>query len=226
MNLSTHYDNLYKDSLEKIKKDQYKIDTKIASWSDDRFGITLLIRPPQKVKNEFRLFLDELKKHNSNQYFYPDSDIHVTVLSIISCYSGFNIKQIEIENYIERIKNTLLSFENFEIEFKGITASDSAILIQGFPTNETLNTLRDAIRKAFSISDLEQTIDKRYQLFTAHTTVCRFSEKIQNTEKLLETISKFKTYSFGSFKIENMELVSNDWYHKQEKTEHLYNFKF
>lgn len=225
MNLSTHYDNLFKDSADKIKNNQYKIDTQIANLSDDRFGITLIIRPPEKIKNEIQYFLEEIKRHNPKQYFYSNAAIHITVLSIISCKPGFHTDQIEIEKYIQLIENALISFESFEIEFKGITASDSALLIQGFPTTETLNALRDAIRTAFSNSKLEQSIDKRYQLFTAHTTVCRFSEKILNTQQLLETVSKYRTHSFGTFKIEKMDLVYNDWYHKPEKTQHLHTFK-
>lgn len=225
MDLKTHYDSLYRASVEKIRNNHYKIDTQIDDLSDNRFGITLLSRPTEKIKNQIQLFLEEIKKDNCNQYFYPNSDIHITVLSIISCYPNFKSNPIEIEKYIQIINDCLKDFTAFEIEFKGITASDAAIMAQGFPTDETLNHLRDKIRNAFSKSNLKTTIDKRYNLFTAHSTVCRFKENIIDCEKMLEILSKFRPNYFGTFKVKKLELVYNDWYQKEEKTKHLHTFK-
>lgn len=225
MNLSTHYNNLHQESVEKIRNNQYKMDVKMDDLSDNRFGITLLIRPPERIKNKIQLLLNELKEDNFNQYFYPNSDIHITILSIISCHPHFTLDQIEIKQYIHLIEKILVKYKEFEIDFKGIATSDSAILIQGFPANETLNNIRNDLRNAFAASNLKASIDSRYSLFTAHSTVCRFRDKIKNSEKLFETMDEFRNHSFGSFKIKNVELVYNDWYQKQQNTTHLHTFK-
>ncbi len=100
MNLKKHYDILYTDSILKIQKDNYILDDKIYATSDLRRGITLIIRPSQEVKKNIQLFLDEIKTIEPDQYFYPNSDIHITVLSIISCDPNFNLQTIYIQDYI------------------------------------------------------------------------------------------------------------------------------
>lgn len=44
MNLQEHYDILYTKSIECIERDNYDSDDLIDSTSDNRFGITLLIK--------------------------------------------------------------------------------------------------------------------------------------------------------------------------------------
>ena len=61
MNLKTHYNNLYTESIKKISNANYQIDELIDSSLDQRFGITLIIKPSIEVKNEIQKFLNQLK---------------------------------------------------------------------------------------------------------------------------------------------------------------------
>jgi len=224
MNLKEHYDTLYTKSIKRIETDDYDIDVLIDSFSDNRFGITLLIRPSLEVKNDIQKFLGELKAIDPNQYYYENSDIHITVMSIISCYNGFKLESIEIPKYIELIKESLANISNIEIEFKGITASPSCLMIQGFMNTNSLNELRNTLRDKFKNSTLEQSIDKRYAIQTAHATVVRFKEKLNQKSKFLEVLEKYRTHKFGTFDVKTIELVYNDWYQKAKFVEKLSEF--
>ena len=174
MNLTEHYNQLYKKSSKAILTEQYKLDPQINNPSDSRFGLTLLIRPSETIKANIQLFLEEIKAIEPNQYYYPDSDIHITIMGIISCYEGFTLDQINIPEYIDLIEQSLVELDQIEIEFRGLTASPSAIMIQGFPTDESLNIFRNKLRESFKNSALEQSIDSRYTIAAAHSTVMRF----------------------------------------------------
>ena len=224
MDLATHYDQLFTQSVKAILNHNYVIDTQIDSETDQRFGITVLIRPPESIKNKIQSFLNELKGVDDLQYYYPNSDIHITVLSIISCYDGFNLNLINPSEYIAIIQENLISLKKLEISFNGITASNSTIMIQGFPSNDSLNSLRDALRKAFQNSTLKQSIDSRYPLFTAHSSVCRFRKPIAKTQKIIDVLEDYRSINFGKFEVSELELVYNDWYQKTEKTTLLHQF--
>ncbi len=224
MNLTEHYDHLYKTSSEIISAGKYSIDTELKNESDSRFGITLLIRPNDEIKANIQSFLNELKKAEPEQYFYPDSDIHITVMSIISCSSDFTLNQISPNEYIEVICRSLVDVEKIQIHFKGITASPSALMIQGFPSDETLNNLRNRLRENFKNSGLQQSIDSRYSISTAHSTIMRFQEKLHDPKKLIEIAEKFRDYDFGEFEVKNLELVYNDWYQRKSTTRVLGDF--
>jgi 2'-5' RNA ligase len=224
MDLSEHYDQLYKKSTAAILAGNYKLDSQINNSSDSRFGITLLIRPSEKIKAYIQLFLNELKAIEPRQYYYPDADIHITLMAIISCYEGFTLDKISVEDYIKIIQESLINLDEIKIEFRGVTASPSALMIQGFPADESLNTLRNKLRENFKKSTLQQSIDSRYAISTAHSTVMRFQEKLQNPEKLIAVAEKFRDYNFGEFTVDKVELVYNDWYQRENNTIHLCDF--
>jgi 2'-5' RNA ligase len=220
MNLADHYNNLYQNSIDEIRTEGCKTDPLIKSPTDNRFGITLLIRPPILVKKRIEIFLNELKNIDNQQYYYPLSDIHITVMSIISCYDGFDLKNISIPNYIRIIEKSIQDVGKFRIKFKGITASTSTIMIQGF-YGEILNTLRNNLRINFQKSHLEQTIDKRYSIKTGHSTVVRFQNKLEQENNYLEALEKYKDFDFGEFDVNRVELVFNDWYQRKEHVKTL-----
>ncbi len=223
-NQKIFYDNLYSDSLTKIQNDNFRIDEQIDSDTDDRYGITLLFRPPVFIKNEIQKFLNELKKVEPSQYYYRNSDIHITIMSIISCYSGFNLDNIDINKYEKIISSSLKDARKFDIYFKGIAISQSGIMIQGFTKDETLNEIRNNLRVNFKNSNLEQSLDKRYSIQTAHSTVVRFRNKVKKKKEFIEYLKKFRDYDFGHFTINTLEFVVNDWYQKKEKVRLLRKF--
>ena len=146
MDLKEHYHELYKVSSQTILAEKYRLDLNIKNPSDSRFGITLLIRPDENIKANIKLFLDEIKAIDPAQYYYPDSDIHITVISIISCYEGFKIDKITVNDYVAIIQKSLVDIGKIKINFRGVTASPDALMLQGFPSDESLNNLRNNLR--------------------------------------------------------------------------------
>ncbi|MGY6648294.1 2'-5' RNA ligase family protein [Wenyingzhuangia sp. IMCC45574] len=215
MDLEVHYETLYKESVVKIAKGDYQVDPLIDANEDNRFGITLLLRPSDEVKNKIQTFLKDLSKVEPEQYYYENSDIHITIMSIISCYDGFDLKNINLEDYNQIIRNSLAGFQPLQIHFKGITASPSCLMLKGFMDTDSLNVLRDNLRENFKATNLEQSLDKRYAIQTAHSTVVRFRKELQYKDEFLALVEKYKNYDFGTFKVSELELVYNDWYQRK-----------
>ncbi|QES87707.1 mutarotase [Rhizosphaericola mali] len=216
---------MFDNSFPKIKQGNYQTDPLIDSNLDNRLGITLVIRPSLEVKNNIQKLLDQFKNVDPAQYYYRNSDIHITLLSVIGCYEGFDLQNIEIPQYVNAIQKAIQNFPPFEIEFKGITTSTSSVIIQGFFANNQLNDLRNAIRDELNQhSDLELKMDIRYPIQTAHSTVIRFRNAIQNLPDFVQIIENYRDYDFGKFTFDSFELVYNDWYQKIERVETLATF--
>lgn len=222
--MTDHYNRLWLENLPHIMKHGFDFDPLLDSDLDQRFGITLLIRPDHEAKASIQEFLTEVRKADPVQYFYPNSDIHVTVMPIISCYEGFKVKNIKIGEYIQLLKGCLKNIPSFKIHFCGITASTSCLMVKGFPSDPTLENIRNRLRGAFSQADLEQSLDKRYPLQTAHSTVVRFREKVMDPSKIMHLMDQWKDHDFGTFQVSSLELVFNDWYQKEAKVEPLFTF--
>lgn len=224
VNLQIHYDLLWQQSLQQFQRGCFVIDPFIDASADDRFGLTLLARPNRQVKDSIQSFLRELKMMDPHQYYYPDSDIHVTVMTIISCYSGFQLNLLNIQDYVAVIEQSLQGISAFELLFRGITASPSCILVQGFPADNMLERMRANLRKNFKQKPLEQSLDKRYRLQTAHATVVRFRREVERQEKYIEVLNKFRSVEFGNESIDSLELVYTDWYQRVERGSCLESF--
>lgn len=225
MNLKEHYNKLYQESVHKISSDNYEIDPMLHADDDDRFGVSLLIRPPLEINNEIQKFLDALKIIEPDQYYYPNSDIHITVISIISCYEGLKLSNLNVPEYIALIEKSLKNAQNFTISCKGITASPSCIMIQGFLEDNSLKNIRNNLRKDFKDSTLEQSMDERYLIQTAHATVFRFSEQLKQKENFLDLLESYRNHDFGTFQVKKLELSYNDWYHQENLVTKLHEFQ-
>jgi len=205
MKSKEQYDQLYKDSIKKIQTDNYQIDELIDVDNDNRFGVTLILRPDNNTKREIQNLLVKFRVIEPNQYFYPDSDLHLTVMSMRSCYKGFDLSQIKIEDYVTIIQKSIAGLNKFEIEFKGLTASPSCIMLQGFLKENTLNQIRNNLRENFNNSGLQYSIDTRYVIQMAHCTIIRLKEKLSDKETFLNMIEEYKEYNFGSFPVSYFE---------------------
>lgn len=224
MKLRSHYNALWQNALHRFKKGQFEYDELIHSEYDKRFGLTVLLRPAKAVKNKIEEMLDELKAIEPDHYYYPATDLHVTVLSIISCQPNFTRDCFDAPAYTEVIGTALQGIPAFPIRFEGITASPSCIMVQGFP-QDILNTIRARLRKQFKHSGLPTSIDKRYRIKTAHATVLRFCHPVQKNMLLVKTLEKFRSFNFGTMLVNELEFVFNDWYQREQRGFTIARFK-
>ncbi len=216
--LQQHYQALWQQSLVKFEQQQFETDALLTAREDSRYGVTLLARPSEQVKQQIQHHLAELMQLEPQQYYYPVSDLHLTVLSLISCYSGFALSQIDTAAYVELVKEVIADTGPFRLDFQGITASPSCVLVQGFFDDQKLNQLRAKLRSVFGQSILQHSIDQRYAIQTAHMTVLRFTQQPANPGLFLQKIKALTSVDFGSCLINELELVGNDWYQRQQNT--------
>lgn len=214
MDLQTYYDQLFEESAPIIEQGIHPVDP-LAGRQDTRFGLTLRIVPPSAVKEPIMLFLRDLQQRDSQQYYYPPSDIHFTLLSVLSCEENFRLDTVDVAAYVGLIDKVLKNERAFVMKVNGITASPACILLQGFPEHDMLNAIRQRLRLAFGQSSLKQSIDQRYTLHTAHSTVVRFRHPVSDGPDLLHVLRKHRGVNFGAFSVTEIELVYNDWYHRQ-----------
>lgn len=225
MNLEQHYQQLRTRSVQQFEAGHFEYDVLLDAPADSRRGITLLARPPLAVREAVEIMLSDFKASEPEQYYYPITDIHLTVLSIISCYEGFSLSVIDPVRYAALVREAISEQKSFKIQFRGITASPSCLLIQGFPLDNALQKIRDDLRQYFRNSGLQHSIDKRYAIQTAHSTVVRFRKPFVQPKAFIQKIKSYEEIELGTFEVHELELVFNDWYQKAENTAVLERFR-
>lgn len=204
---------------------RFEYDALIDSPNDSRRGVTLLARPPENIKAAIKVLLNDLQDTEPWQYYYPTTDIHLTGLSIISCYAGFTLNHIDTNAYVDLVQEVLQMHQPFKVSFRGLTASPSCLIVQGFPLDNELKNIRNGLREKFQTSNLQHSIDKRYCIQTAHSTIVRFRKPLLNPARFLQKVKNYRNVDFGTFEVNELELVFNDWYQRASTTVMLERFR-
>lgn len=227
------YQQLWQEFVMALDRNQLEADPFLCGKPDDRRGITALAflqKNSPAVCNHVSSFQQKLRLLEPEQYFQPAETIHLTLLSIISCIAGFTLEEVEAESYIRVFRQVMSAWceqrpgnngSELILQLRGVTASQSCILLQGFMLGDGLNILRDQLRAAFSASGLKHSIDSRYTQRGAHLTLCRFKAPLRQPTALLTLCQQYREYDFGTFPIKVIELVFNNWYLDQQITRSL-----
>ncbi len=164
------------------------------------------------MKANVKNFTDQLGPIAVGQYFYQPEEFHVTVLSIISGTESWR-KEIRRLAACRAIINKVLRRQrSFKICFQGVTASPSAVMIQGFPATDALEKMRDDLRQSFTRNGLGDRLDRRYKITSAHMTVMRFQRPATDWKQLTALLAENRRTDFGEMEVSRIQLIWADWY--------------
>ena len=214
----TIYDELWNKTRPLFQQDQHKTDLLISDSNDQRRGLTVRARLTPEVISRVEAFTDALRYFVPDQYFTPAADLHLTILAVVGCHEGFSLKPALEKSYIEIISKCIQDIPPPRIQFSGLTASPSCILLQGYPENNHLAELRNRLREQFKASSLPHSMDKRYSIKTAHATIMRFQHPQNSLRALTRFLSENRDRDFGIQDLDEIVLVCNDWYHRKANT--------
>lgn len=217
--LEAIYQSIYDKGRNAIQNYKEYIDETIDDPLDTRMGLTLTIRPciennGKDVNAKIEEFIDELRKIDGEQYYYPQEDFHVTLLDLIVARQGFQYTTEQVDACMSIAVEAIKNVKPLEIEFKGAVASDGAILIKGYYQDE-FEMLRQKIRAEIDKSILPH--DERYPARSCHMTVSRFRKQIKNRDKLQEKIMEYRNSYFGALKVKKIELVCHNWFDSKKE---------
>lgn len=220
------YERLWNESVSAFELNKLEFDRHLPDKNQDlRRGLSLALRPCQTVQNAVTELQRQLAEAAPGQYFYRPEEFHVTVLSIIPGSESWGDKIHHLTAYQSIIDGIVKRHRKFSIAFRGVTASRGAVMVQGFPVDQTLAVLRDDLREALRQNKIGEQLDSRYKINTAHMTVMRFCDPNLDGKKLLAVLKTNRKMDFGETRVENLELILGDWYASADTARTLSEYK-
>ncbi|HEX8478591.1 MAG TPA: 2'-5' RNA ligase family protein [Telluria sp.] len=210
--LQTHYDAMWDRAFGAVARGDIDCDTGLAAGRDLRRGLTLIARPGPALRARFDSLLDRLALSEPRQYRYPAADMHVTILPLFTAVENPVAELARLDEYVNAVHSALDGIEAFDIKFTGITMSRGAVLAQGFPCGPALETLRDRLRIQLRDAGLDGSLDQRYRLITAHSTLFRFVTPLHDPQHFAAQLASLRHEPLGCMHVDEVELVVNDWY--------------
>ncbi len=215
------YDGMWEESAARFDKGEVETDRQLYNPHDRRRGVSLIFRPHGSALDGLIKTQNRLKSVAGDQYFTEADTLHVTGLSLLSCANDFQLNDINAEHYAEVVEESLRYIPPFNIEFKGLTASPSCVLAQGFVATKALSDARGSIKRALEDAGLRHTIGKRYPLRTAHCTLLRFMVQPSRFDEILDVLTELRDEPIGGCRLSEAHLVFNDWYHRHSVVQEL-----
>ncbi|MEZ8629996.1 2'-5' RNA ligase family protein [Vibrio lentus] len=223
------YDDMWQRFEFALKHNEYELDPYLSDLENDtRRGITALAYLNQgnrSTVNEIIRFQKEVRELEPEQYYHPSNELHLTILSVISCLPEFALTEIDVNPYIDVFRSALKNAGKIEIRYHGVSASPNCIVIQGFPTSDTLERLRNELRTQLTEAGVRVTFDSRYKLVTAHSSIIRFKAPLNDAQQLLALCQRYRNHDFGRVVLEDFELVFNNWYQNLDVTKSLAKYR-
>jgi len=210
--LQIHYDAMWDRAFSAAASGDIDCDSHLTAGRDSRRGLTLITRPSQALRVRFDAVLDRLAGSEPQQYCYPAADMHMTILSLFTVTENPAPQLLRLADYRAAVSAALEGTEAFDIDFAGITMSRGAVLAQGFPRGPALETLRERLRVQLRDRGLDASLDQRYRLITAHTTLFRFVAPLQGAQRFTALLASMRDEPLGCMRVDQVELVINDWY--------------
>jgi 2'-5' RNA ligase len=208
------YDHIWADAMARfvrgtVETDPYLLDKQ----SDRRLGITLRIHiETPAVAAGFSEIIEQLREQEPDQYYYYPDEYHVTLLALVSAAMGFDLADVPTAVYDRVFAGIFGHVRTFGIRFHGITASPSSVMVQGFSENGYLNEVREIIRCRLDQAGLGDTLDQRYRITTAHSTIMRFRSQPRCLPALISQLTALRERQIGTARVEGVDFVFNDWY--------------
>lgn len=224
--LRERYDRLWSTAIGVIRSGRIESDPVLAArLPDRRRGLTLIARPSASVRQRVGALVDSLRVLEPEQHYYAPAALHLTILALFTATLHPDPLLACSEQYKDAVGAALRGLAPIPVEFVGVTASSSAIMVQGFVDNEALNTLRNALRCQLLARDLGGELDGRYRLETAHMTIARFRSRLRNGARLAAALQGTRRQPFGATCIRSVSVVENDWYMSKGVTRTLKRFR-
>jgi 2'-5' RNA ligase len=221
IDLQIHYDAMWNRAFDAVAGGDIDCDSHLTAGRDPRRGLTLIARPGQALRARFDAVLDRFAGAEPQQYRYPAADLHMTILSLFTVTENPAPQLRRLADYRAAVGAALEGIEAFDIDFAGITMSRGAVLAQGFPRGPALETLRERLRFHLRDRGLGASLDQRYRLMTAHTTLFRFVAPLQGAQRFTELLASMRDEPLGCMRVDEVELVTNDWYMSSNSVERV-----
>ncbi len=220
------YEAMWQEGWSKLQAGQLAYDAlAFNKGQDGRRGLSLVARLSPGVVQRIGLFLETLRAIEPEQYYYPATDIHVTVLSLLTAAEHNQEQLAQAGAFIPAVEAALSGVRAFRLETVGVTLTSTAVLAQGFPEADALQPIRERIRATLRTHGLGEGLDRRYHQTAAHHTLMRFSAPLRSAERFAQALNGYRDYPFGTSTITAIDLAIHDWYLSAEELSILKTYK-
>ena len=197
--MEDHFQQQFREeSLGQLKK----LDPENIVLFDDKDippNYTLVIRPNEQTLQVFKKFYAHLQDIEPNHYYYPENDLHLTVIGNIPTSTN-------LDNLVETISSEIVK-RNLIFKLWGLGSNIFCSSVSAYPVDFSLHELRDGIRsKIGTHGDDYSNILESYE-YVGWINYLRYLQK--PSQEFLNMLFSYKDTNFGEMQPSVIQLYLN-----------------
>lgn len=149
--------------------------------ADTRHGVNLVAKPSRSVATTIIHLQDTLRDREPSQYYYPDRDLHLTVVEL--CYGRDAEETARIADATKAMLPTILDcISPATLDTPSLTFDRNGCALSFLPRNERLQSMRRQLIEGLSQCEGIGGIllEPRYPPESAHITFMRYLEPLRS----------------------------------------------
>ena len=159
-----------------VEPDQLLIEELRVEGVDQRYGVNLVVRPPQPVICYIQAVQERLRAHEPGQHFYPAADLHLTLVEI--CSSRARSEAEAIATAVAQALPEMLETAPQALLMRPQLGYDQrACVLHFIPSDHALQTLRHHLVNQLALHAV--TVAPRYMPQSAHVTLLRYLQQLR-----------------------------------------------
>lgn len=193
--------------------------------NDTALCLTTVSYIPEQLANTIQeAIIKPLAVIDPDQYYFPNSSMHVTIHNIRVVRSPQSFTDSDIQLARQLLRQSIPTFTAPTFELVGLLSMPTSVSIIAL-VNPEFDHMVKSIRKLFAQNNLAD--DKKYftdEISFANITICRYTKL--PSKLFLETVEKNKQKTFGFFTPKETTLVTTNAGMHQSKTTVIESFAF
>ena len=199
----------------------YKDPNLLSLENDKRLGLALLVKIEGECQEKIAQIIQQIKTIEPDQYYYPLSDLHVTITDLIVAHDNFVFDADLVERYVKIIEKIFQKTLSFDISFNGVIATKGAVILKA--EAEKILKIRKKIERELTKNGI--FLNERFQRDFVHSTIARFRQNLKNPPEFVHKIEQLQNFNIGALKANKILFVLHDWYNSKGKTKVLKEFE-
>lgn len=205
--LRSEYEGLWTGSRQLLAAGRVTPDTAPVE-SSGRWGVSAVLRPTGDVAATLAGVSETLAGFTGRrQTLYGPSNLHTTVRSIETYRAGVTDEDAAVRIYAEILDRIAGRRGPIRIAYRGLTASASGVLAQGWPVGDELYRLRRTLLEKLSDRGLSGGPEAERTRRTAHASLVTFAASPRYPEALVEFIEANRRTPYGVASFNSVEIV-------------------
>jgi 2'-5' RNA ligase len=172
--------------------------------------LTLVARPEASMLSRITEVQEELRRVDPQHYYYPASDIHMTILGCTEFVRDLeHVAEHDVQAVGGHCAEVLARYPSFVVRGTGLNVFPTTAFVQLLAEDDTLLRLRQDLASILQAKLAQNGWTRRVPPpYLAYANIVRFTH--DELRPMLEAVGRYRAHDFGRWLVTNAELVTGN----------------